>query len=144
MTERLHFEFSLSCIGKGNGTPLQCSCLGNPMDRGAWRATVHGVTRVRHDLATKQQGAEWIHAPGQSSLAQGAQPLPGHSLQREASPSPGKAPRCRAEWSPLSSDAEPLFHQLLLSQKGSLHRQGLGSLSMSVPTLPGTWWSQGG
>ena len=55
MTERLHFEFSLSCIGKGNGTPLQCSCLGNPMDRGAWRATVHGVTRVRHDLATRQQ-----------------------------------------------------------------------------------------
>ena len=40
--------------GGGNGNPLQYSCLGNPMGRGAWRATVHGVTRVRHDLATKQ------------------------------------------------------------------------------------------
>ena len=39
--------------GGGNGNPLQYSCLENPMDRRAWRATVHGVTRVRHDLATK-------------------------------------------------------------------------------------------
>ena len=39
--------------GEGNGNPLQCSCLENPMDRGAWLATVHGVTRVRHNLATK-------------------------------------------------------------------------------------------
>ena len=35
-TERLHFHFSLSCIGEGNGSPLQCSCLENPRDRGAW------------------------------------------------------------------------------------------------------------
>ena len=39
--------------GEGNGNPLQYSCLENPTDRGAWRATVHGVARVRHDLATK-------------------------------------------------------------------------------------------
>ena len=39
--------------GEGNGNPLQYSCLENPMDRGAWRATVHGVTRVGHDLVTK-------------------------------------------------------------------------------------------
>jgi len=39
--------------GVGNGNPLQYSCLENPMDRGAWRATVYGVTRLRHDLATK-------------------------------------------------------------------------------------------
>ena len=39
--------------GEGNGNPLQHSCLENPMDRGAWQATVHGVTRVRHDLVTK-------------------------------------------------------------------------------------------
>ena len=38
--------------GVGNGNPLQYSCLGNPMDRGPWRATVHGLTK---DLATKQQ-----------------------------------------------------------------------------------------
>ena len=49
MTERLHFHFSLSYIGEGNGNPLQCSCLENPMDRGDWWATVHGSQRVQHD-----------------------------------------------------------------------------------------------
>ena len=39
--------------GEGNGNPLQYSCLENPTDRGAWWAEVHGVARVRHDLATK-------------------------------------------------------------------------------------------
>ena len=39
--------------GEGNGSPIQYSCLENPMDRGAWRATVHRVTRAGHDLATK-------------------------------------------------------------------------------------------
>ena len=38
---------------EGNGNPLQYSCLGNPMDKGTWRATVHGVTQIRHDLVTK-------------------------------------------------------------------------------------------
>ena len=45
MTERLHFHFSLSCIGEGNGNPLQCSCLENPKDRGAWWASVYGVAQ---------------------------------------------------------------------------------------------------
>ena len=39
--------------GEGNGNPLQYSCLGNPRDREAWQATLHGVTRVRQDLATE-------------------------------------------------------------------------------------------
>ena len=39
--------------GEGHGNPLRDSCLGNPMDRGAWWATVYGIARVRHDLATK-------------------------------------------------------------------------------------------
>ena len=39
--------------GEGNGNPLQYSCLENPMDRGAWWATIHGVASVRHDLVTK-------------------------------------------------------------------------------------------
>ena len=43
--EQLHFHFSLSCIGEGNGNPLQCSCLENPRDRGAWWAAVYGVTQ---------------------------------------------------------------------------------------------------
>ena len=40
MTERLYFHFSLSCIGEGNGNPLQCSCLENPRDGGAWWAAI--------------------------------------------------------------------------------------------------------
>ena len=44
-TERLHFHFSLSCIGEGNGNPFQCSCLENPRDGGAWWAAVYGVAQ---------------------------------------------------------------------------------------------------
>ena len=46
--------------GEGNGNLLQYSCLENPMDRGAWRATVHGVTRVGHDLETKPLPPPWF------------------------------------------------------------------------------------
>ena len=49
-TERLHFHFSLSCIGEGNGNPLQCSCLENPRVGGAWRAAVYGVAQSRTRL----------------------------------------------------------------------------------------------
>ena len=49
-TERLPFHFSLSCIGEGNGNPLQCSCLENPRDRGAWWAAVYGVSQSRTRL----------------------------------------------------------------------------------------------
>ena len=44
-TERLPFHFSFSCTGEGNGNPLQCSCLENPRDRGAWWAAVYGVAQ---------------------------------------------------------------------------------------------------
>ena len=44
-TEQLHFHFSLSCIGEGNGNPLQCFCLENPRDGGAWWAAVCGVAQ---------------------------------------------------------------------------------------------------
>ncbi|KAI4548532.1 hypothetical protein MG293_000862 [Ovis ammon polii] len=50
LTERLHFDFSLSCIGEGNGNPLQCSCLENPRDGGAWWAAVSGVAQSRTRL----------------------------------------------------------------------------------------------
>ena len=49
-TERLHFHFSLSRIGEGGGGPLQCSCLENPRDRGAWWAAVCGIARSRTRL----------------------------------------------------------------------------------------------
>ena len=50
MTEQLPFHFKLSCIGEGNGNPLQCSCLENPRDGGAWRAAVYGVAQSRTRL----------------------------------------------------------------------------------------------
>ena len=49
MTERLHFHFSLSCIGKGNGNPLQCSCLENPRDGEPGGLPSMGSHRVGHD-----------------------------------------------------------------------------------------------
>ena len=50
MTEWLHFHFSLSCIGEGNGNPLQCSCLETPRDGGAWWAAVYGVAQSQTQL----------------------------------------------------------------------------------------------
>ena len=49
-TERLHFHFSLSCIGEGNGNPLQCSCLENPRVGGVWWAAIYGVAQSRTRL----------------------------------------------------------------------------------------------
>ena len=49
-TEQLHFHFSLSCIGEGNGNPLQCSCLENPREGGASWAAVCGVSQSRTRL----------------------------------------------------------------------------------------------
>ena len=52
LTDRLHFHFSLSCTGEGNGNPLQCSCLENPRDGGAWWAAVYGVAQSDTTEAT--------------------------------------------------------------------------------------------
>ena len=56
-TERLHSHFSLSCTGEGNGNPLQCSCLENPRDGGAWWAAVYGVTQSRTRLKPLSSGS---------------------------------------------------------------------------------------
>ena len=48
-TGRLHFHFSLSCTGEGNGNPLQYSCLEKSMDRGTWWTTVHWITHKESD-----------------------------------------------------------------------------------------------
>ena len=58
-TERLHFHFSLSCIGEGNGNPLQCSCLEYPRDGGAWWAAVYGV-------AQSQTRLKWLSSSSSS------------------------------------------------------------------------------
>ena len=60
-TERLQFHFSLWCIGEGNGNPLQCSCLENPMDGGAWWAAIYGV-------AQNQTWLKWLSRAEQALL----------------------------------------------------------------------------
>ena len=60
ITERFHFHFSLSCIGEGNGNPLQCSCLENPRNGGAWWAAVDGV-------AQSQTRLKWLGSSSSSS-----------------------------------------------------------------------------
>ena len=63
-----HFHFSLLCIGEGNGNPLQCSCLENPRDRGAWWAAVYGVaqswTRLKRLSSNKLPRSATAAAPG--------------------------------------------------------------------------------
>ena len=66
MTEQLHFHFSLSCIGEGNGNPLQCSCLENPRDGGAWRAAVYGVAQSRTWLKWLSSSSSWNLNAGDS------------------------------------------------------------------------------
>ena len=59
-TEQLHFHLSLSCIGEGNGNPLQCSCLETPRDWGAWWAVIYGVAQGRTRL-------KWLSSSSSSS-----------------------------------------------------------------------------
>ena len=59
-TEQLHFHFSLSCIGEGNGNPLQCSCLENPGDGEAWWAPVYGVAQSRTRLKWLSSSSSFI------------------------------------------------------------------------------------
>ena len=63
-TERLHFHFSLSWIGEGNGNPLHCSCLENPRDGGASWAVVYGVPQSRtwlKRLSSSSMSVKWLH-----------------------------------------------------------------------------------
>ena len=60
-TERLHFHFSLSRIGEGNGNPLQCSCLENPRDRVAWWAAVYGVAQSRTRMKGLSSSSIYIY-----------------------------------------------------------------------------------
>ena len=72
-TEQLYFHFSLSCIGEGNGNPLQCSCLDNPKDGRAWWAAVYGVTESDTTEATlqqQQQGRSFKVSSGEATSGQ--------------------------------------------------------------------------
>ena len=67
-TERLHFHFSLSCIGEGNGNPLQCSCLENPRDGEAWWAAIYKVTQSQTRLKWLSSSSTPLHCPERRHL----------------------------------------------------------------------------
>ena len=90
MTERLHFHFSLSCIGEGNGNPLQCSCLENPRDGGAWWAAVYGVAQSRTRLKRLSSSSSSTATPGISLR---------HHHERSSDP-------CRHTGKPQTHDAK--------------------------------------
>ena len=74
MAEQLHFHFSLSCIGEGNGNPLQCSCLENPRDGGAWWATVYAVAQSRirlKRLRSSRKGSLLHRREGRKQVKEG-------------------------------------------------------------------------
>ena len=67
-TERLHLHFSLSCIGEGNGNPLQCSCLENPRDGRAWWAAVSGVAQSQTRLKWLSSSSSFLYGPTLTSI----------------------------------------------------------------------------
>ena len=83
-TERLHFHFSLSCIGEGNGNPLQCSCLENPRDRGASWAAICGVAQSRTRLKRLSSSS--------SSSGQVVKNLPANAGDAALIPGLGRSP----------------------------------------------------
>ena len=87
MTEQLHFHFSLLCTGEVNGNPLQCSCLENPRDGGAWGAAIYGVAQSRTRL-------KWLSSSSSSLIPEGASEA-GWNFGNKGcdlmSPTPGRA-----------------------------------------------------
>ena len=85
MTEWLYFHFSLSCIGEGNGNPLQYSCLENPRDGGAWWAAIYGVTQSRTRLKRLSSS---------SSILKKKKPPPGLNQKADTMPSFNMVCKC--------------------------------------------------
>ena len=81
MTERLHFDFLLSCIGEGNGNPLQCSCLENPRDGGAWWVPQSRARLKRLSSSNSSKSKCFTESPSEEYLtAVLALGVPGPSL----------------------------------------------------------------
>ena len=100
-TKQLYFHFSLSCIGEGNGNPLQCSCLENPRDRGAWWAAVSGVAQRRTRLkslsssSSRKCGGGAQHFDRQQTLDTSWQKM------RQAESESNQIPRCNYKFTDL-------------------------------------------
>ena len=123
-TELLHFHFSLSCIGEGNGNPLQCFCLENSRDGGAWWAAVYGVAQSRTRL-------KWLSSSSRGNGGRCGGPV-GGSLQ-----SRGHRPRQSV---PPVLQVVPLFTQLFSPFSNLLLTRGFccwSSADKPLPNQPG-------
>ena len=126
MTEGLHFHFSLSFIGEGNGTPLQCSCLENPRDRGAWWAAVYGFAQSRTRLKRLSSSSSSHPTPVR---------LPGKSCGRRSLV--GCSP-----WGCYESDTtEQLHFHFSLSFIGEGNGNPLQCSCLEDPRDGGAWWA---
>ena len=123
----LHSYFSLSCIGKGNGNPLQCSCLENPRDRGAWYAAVYWVAQSRTQLKRLSSSS--------SSSSSGKEPsCQGRNCKRyESHPWVRKTPVFlpgESPWTEEPGDSSPTVHRVEANWSGlaCTHNFILGTL----------------
>ena len=122
-TERLHFHFSLSCIGEGNGNPLQCSFPENPRDRGAWWATIYGVAQSRTRLkrlssssssrTVAHQALLSMEFPRQEYWSGLPCPPPGDLSNPRMEPASPATPALQADSLPLSDLGSPHMCPLL-------------------------------
>ena len=114
MTEWLHFHFSLSCTGEGNGNPLQCSCLENPRDRGAWWASVYGVAQSQKRLKQLSSSSSSSISVLRGTEGFGSEHRAQGSIKKTTEPhSPGrwesKGPEICLLWPLWTSVSQPLF-----------------------------------
>ena len=147
MTERLHFHFSLSRIGEGNGNTLQCSCLENPRDGGAWWAAVYGVAQSRTRL--KQLSSS--NSNSSMHLADIFKGFPCGSGRRQWQPTPvllsGKSHGWRSlegcgPWGHLESDTtERLHFHFSLLGIGEGNGNTLQCSCLENPRDGGAWWA---
>ena len=121
-TEWLHFHFSLSCIGEGNGNPLQCSCLENPRDGGAWWAAVSGVTQSQTRL-------KWLSSSSGSLVKTCPQ-----CRRHRFNPWVRKIP-WRRKWQPTAGFLPGKFH-------GHRSWQVIGSQRVRLDWAAATYWNQ--
>ena len=105
-TERLPFHFSLSCIGEGNGNPLQCSCLENPRDGGAWWAAVYGFaqSRTRLKRLSSSSSKRKTGFPGDSAVKN----PPANAVDVGSIPGSGRSPG-EGNSNPLQYSGIPVF-----------------------------------
>ena len=133
-TEWLHFHFSLSCIGEGNGNPLQCSCLENPRDGRAWWAAVYGIAQSQTRLkwfSSSSSRLSLILFPGPKSL----KCLPLNPLQKKV-----RGPSLAIYWYPqghgLCWGPQPSWSLYVSSQQRTRSPERMFHLWTEVDTLP--------